>query len=507
MKTLFQSFLYCLAVLLLSSSCKQSSKVVLKSDYEANWESLKEHQPTPDWLYDAKFGIYFHWGIYCVPAFGSEWYPRFMFQKETGNYAYHTEHFGDPAEFGYHDFVPMFKAEYFDAAQWVDLFEKTGAKFAGPSVEHCDGFSMWASEINPWNVKDMGPKRDITAEIKQELDKRNMKMIATFHHARHLQRYADKPDETEFNDSHFPFIEGMPTRSEDPLLRILYGYVPEEEWLEKHFYGKIKEVIDGYEPDILWFDSWLDRIPSEWRAKSCAYYINEMAKKGKEVAIVRKSNDLPIEMSIENYEKSRKVTGDNRVWMADETISTNSWSYVNDMVVKTPEELIHVLVDIVSKNGIFLLNISPKADGTIPSDQQEVMLAIGKWLKNNGEAIYSSRPWYIYGEGPTKEPEGGFGKWEEFLHLRYTEDDVRYTTQGNTIYATILGNPQPGKEYLLQAFSEASLPHDLKVKKITLTGSKENIDWKQTPQGLALTVPQHSKQEAIVFKVETQSKK
>ncbi|WP_300699462.1 alpha-L-fucosidase [Bacteroides sp.] len=491
-----------LGILFVFSSCV-SRKEILKSDYQENWESLSAHKATPDWLYDAKFGIYFHWGIYTVPAFGSEWYPRFMFQEGTGNYAYHKEHFGDPAKFGYHDFIPLFKAEHFNADEWVDLFEKAGARFAGPCSEHCDGFSMWASKINPWNSMDMGPHRDVTGELKKALNKRNMKMIATFHHAWHLQSFnPDKPDQRDFDSSYYPFIEGMPTTSEDSLLKIFYGNVPLEEWAEKYWFGKLKEVIDAYEPDIIWHDSALGRVPEKWRVKFCAYYINEMARKGKEAAIVRKG-DIPVSMSIENYEKSRKTTGNDRPWMADETISTNSWSYVNDMVIRPSADLIHILSDIVSKNGILLLNISPKADGTIPQDQSEVLLEIGAWLKKYGEAIYSTRPWYTYGEGPTKEPDGGFGDWEKFLKLKYTTDDIRYTTKDNTIYIIIQGNPETGKQYNLASFASQNLPKAVDIEEITLLGNKENVTWKHTSDGLTLTVPEHdSKDGSIVFKVE-----
>lgn len=501
MKNVKSICLICIAVVI--CSCSFSEKTVLKSDYIADWDSLAGYDEVPTWFSDAKLGIYFHWGVYTVPAFGSEWYPRLMYFENDGCYKYHTEHYGNPETYGYHKFVPMFKAEKFNAAEWVDLFQKAGAKFAGPVAEHHDGFSMWASKVNPWNAKDMGPHRDIVGELKTALDKQGMKMITTFHHARNLQRYADKPDEKEFGDSHFPYIKGTDPASEDSLLRILYGNVPGDTWAEKYWFAKLKEVIDGYSPDIIWFDSWLGLVPEEWRKEFCAYYINESAKKGKEVAIVRK-NGFPLEVSIENLEKSRKQKIQQHVWMTDETISTGSWSYTENLQVKEAGEVLNVLIDVVSKNGVLLLNISPMSDGTIPLDQKDVLLSIGGWLHKYGDAIYGTRPWYTFGEGPTKEPEGKFENADLFLKLRYSDDDIRYTTKGKNIYAIILGIPETGKQYTLTAFGKKNLPEPLQVKSVSLLGYEQELNWTFSDEGLSFAVPaQNIDNKALVFKVET----
>ena len=203
--------------------------------YEPTWESLGKHNPAPDWFRDAKYGIYFHWGVYSVPAYGSEWYPRWMLFKGHDIYKHHVKTYGDPSEFGYHDFVPMFKAEKFNAEEWADLFQKAGARFAGPVAEHHDGFSMWASKVNPWNVMDKGPKRDITGELEKAIRARGMKFVATFHHARNLQRLDQPgepyPDGRHFRNSHYPPVEGYPSSTDDPELQQLYGRIPEEQFL------------------------------------------------------------------------------------------------------------------------------------------------------------------------------------------------------------------------------------------------------------------------------------
>ncbi|MCF7569100.1 alpha-L-fucosidase [Sabulilitoribacter arenilitoris] len=497
--------LLCVATVLLScnQTLKKDSGAQNTNPYVESWESLAQHNEAPDWFQDAKLGIYFHWGVYSVPAFGSEWYPRKMHFEQTREYKHHIDKYGHPSEFGYHDFVPLFKAEKFDAEEWADLFVKAGARFAGPVAEHHDGFSMWDSDVTPWNVSNKGPHKDITGLLKSSITKRGMKFITTFHHARNLQRYNGKPDENDFGKSHYPLFEGMPPASKDEELKFLYGNIPEEQWNEDIWFGKLKEVIDKYQPDIIWFDSWLDQIPEAYRQKFCAYYLNQAKKWGKEVVIVRKQDDLPLTCSVDDLEKSRKNKLEKKSWMTDETVSTGSWSYTEDLKIKSAADVLHVLIDIVSKNGVLLLNISPKADGTIPEDQKDVLLQMGEWLNKYGESIYGTRPWYTFGEGPTKEPEGHFKNHEAFLKVKYSAEDVRYTTKNSNIYATILGWPGKNKKFLLKAFSKTEWADAKEIKNVTLLGSDEKIDFEWTDEGLLVVFPTEVVDTmAVVFKVE-----
>ncbi len=474
--------------------------------YTADWESLSKHNASPEWFRDAKLGIYFHWGVYSVPAYGSEWYPRHMHQVGNHVYEHHLETYGHPSEFGYHDFVPMFTAEHFNAEEWADLFQKAGARFAGPVAEHHDGFAMWDSDATPWNVADMGPKKDITGLLAAELKKRDMKLITTFHHAKQLQRHDSIRSEGHepYNWSHYPYVKGMPTSSEDPELQMLYGNMPEDQWLEEIWFGKLKEVIDQYAPDIIWFDYVLDQIPEEYRQKFSAYYLNEAKKLNKEVVIVRKQEDLPINYTVDDLEKSRKNQIGAEPWMTDETISKGSWCYTENLDIKGSVDVLHVLIDIVSKNGVLLLNVSPKADGSIPENQKQVLLDIGSWLDAYGESVYDTRPWYTFGEGPTKEPEGHFRNHQEFLKIKYSWKDVRYTTKGRLIYATLLGWPGAGEELVLTAFAEDSLSDPLEIASVSLIGSSAELKWEHGAEGLTLTTPEEAPdQMAVVFKIET----
>ena len=501
-----KKILYILPIFLLTAcgGPEKTQESLAAGRYEANWESLAGHQAAPDWFADAKLGIYFHWGVYSVPAYANEWYPRLMHLEDHDVYRHHLETYGHPSEFGYHDFVPMFKAEHFDAAEWAELFQKAGARFAGPVAEHHDGFAMWDSEATPWNAADMGPQKDITGLLAAELRKRDLKLITTFHHAKQLQRHDSirTEDHEPYQFSHYPWREDMPTSSDDPELRKLYGNMPEAVWLEEIWLAKLREVIDQYQPDIIWFDYVLDKIPEDYRQRFSAYYLNEADKWGREVVIVRKQDDLPLNYTVDDLEKSRKNRIGEEPWMTDETISKGSWCYTENLDIKAPANVLHVLIDIVSKNGVLLLNVSPRADGSIPENQKQVLLDMGAWLDSYGEAIYGTRPWYTFGEGPTREPEGHFSNHQEFLKIIYSWKDVRYTTKDEVIYATFLGWPGAGREVMLSSFASENLPQPLEIASVQLLGSDEQIDWELRDEGLSLLMPREAPHEmAVVFKI------
>jgi len=454
--------------------------------YKADWDSLKKHKAAPDWFRDAKFGIYFHWGVYSVPAFGDEWYPRNMHIKKRAEYKHHVETYGDPSEFGYHDFVPMFKAEKFDADEWAELFRQAGARFAGPVAEHHDGFSMWDSEVTGWNAADMGPNRDVTGELAAAIRKRGMRLITTFHHAR--------------NRTWYPRVEGWPTTSDDPKLQMLYGNMAAEKF-NRLWLSKLKEVVDGYRPDIMWFDSNMDLIPDKFRTEFLAYYFNKADECGAEVVVTYKEQCLSREIGVEDFERGRQNRITEYVWLTDDTISDGSWCYTHDLKIKSTRYVLHVLIDIVSKNGQLLLNISPKSDGTIPANQREVLLGVGAWLGKFGEAIYDSRPFVVFGEGPTRLKTGGEFAREK---LEYKAEDVRFTTKGDTVYAIHLGRPGTGHKTLLKSFSQERRKEGLKIRSVRMLGSDERIAWSLREDGLWVTAPLSVPDEmAVVYKIET----
>ncbi|MGB2822226.1 MAG: alpha-L-fucosidase, partial [Phycisphaerae bacterium] len=353
---------------------EKMARGVKQGPFKPDWKSLEKHIEAPEWFRDAKFGIYFHWCVYSVPAYGNEWYPKWMHTKQgrRSYYKHHVETYGEPDKFGYHDFVPRFKAERFDADEWAELFRKAGAQYAGPVCEHHDGYSMWASDLTPWNAGATGPKRDITGELAKAIRKRGMKLVTTFHHERTRTWY--------------PRVEGWPTTSDDPRLQLLYMNIPEE-LFNRIFQAKLGEVIDKYQPDLIWFDGQMTQIKEPYHLQFLAYYFNSAKTWGRDVVVTTKKKQYPPEVSVEDFEKGRMDRLTDFCWLTDDTISTGSWCYTQNLQIKPAIEVVHVLIDIVSKNGCLLLNISPKSDGTIPDNQRQVLLEMGDWLKVNGEAI------------------------------------------------------------------------------------------------------------------------
>lgn len=498
---------YLIFLILCSSVCtsctsrKKEDNKNKTPQYTDNWDSLSSYNEAPKWFREAKFGIYAHWGVLSVPAYANDWYPRNMHIVGTDENKHQVETYGPLSEFGYHDFVPMFKAEKFNATAWADLFEKSGAKFAGIVAEHHDGWSNWDSKINPWNSMDKGPKLDIVGELSKAIHAKDMKFVTSFHKARNLQIF--QKDSTKWLDdtSYFPYNPDMSTSSKDSLIRIMYGNIPKEvfynNWLEE-----LKEVIDNYHPDLIYFDSKLDKIPEDYKKKFAAYYINESLKNNQKVVITHKEGELPKAVSLEDFEKGRMNTITKDYWLTDETVSVGSWSYTNTLGLKTADEIIDLLADIVSKNGAMMLNVSPMANGIIPQNQQDILLTIGAWLKTNGEAIYGSSPWKLFGEGPTKQEKSGM-----FLDkLTYTSKDVRFTTKDNAIYAIVLGWPGINLEVILSSITSEVLKADkLNIKSVSFLGANKNIPYSLDSQGLKIFTPNKIiDDKAFVIKIETQ---
>lgn len=430
-----------------------------------------------------------------MPAYGNEWYPRRMHEVGSGLYKHHAAKYGDPSEFPYHKFIPQFRAEHFDAAEWAELFHTAGARFGGPVAQHHDGFAMWASKVNPWNVKDRGPKRDITGELAKELRKRGMKLIATFHHARLLQRNADKPDEWGGSpgngrgyDSHYPYNPDWATSSTDPVLRKLYGNLPVDEF-HRYWGDQVKEVIDQYAPDMIWFDSWLNFIPESDRQDLAAYYFNAAEQKDQEVVIGYKQADYPSTVGVVDIEQGGKKDVSDSVWMTDVTLSTGSWSYVEGQKYKPADLVVRNMIDVWSKNGVVLLNVSPKADGTIPEEQQSVLRKVGEWLSVHGEAVYDTRPFLIYGYGDAAASDGGHGG--QSATTKYTASDIRFTVAKDkkSMYLFFLGTPKAGQRLHLGHLGKHRYCPPSPVKRMTLLGTDTEVEFEQGNTELYLTIP------------------
>ncbi|NIJ45253.1 alpha-L-fucosidase [Wenyingzhuangia heitensis] len=494
-----------IAFLIACNGNKETEAVNVKETkevYTANWESLSKHAETPEWFKDAKFGIYFHWGVYSVPAFGSEWYPSKMYIKGTKEYEHHRAFYGTQEAYGYHKFVPQFKAEKFNAEEWVALFKKAGAKFAGPVAQHHDGFAMWKSNVNPWNSYNKGPKIDITGELTKAIRKNDMKLITTFHHARNLQRNANNLDRWGAFNSHFTYHPNYDTSSKDPELSLLYGNISAEKF-HQNWSAQINEVVKQYHPDMIWFDSWLNFIPEKRVQQMCADYFNHGVENNQEVVIGYKQSDLPKEVGVLDIEQGGRKDITERVWMTDITLSNQSWSYVKGQTYKDATLVMRNLIDVVSKNGVVLLNVSPKADGSIPVEQQKVLTEMGDWFSKYGESIYNTKPWDLYGFGNATASEGHFGG--QSATVAYTANDIRFTQSKDekSMYMFFLGKPKVGKEYTFRLLAKHRYCPHSKIKRLVVLGTDQEVTYDFSDTDMKITIPDIPMDSiATVFKFE-----
>jgi alpha-L-fucosidase len=440
-----------------------------------------------------------------------------MYKKGTEQYKYHLANYGDPSEFGYKDIIGLFKAEKFDADEWADLFAKSGAKFAGPVAEHHDGFSMWNSKLTKWDSFDKGPKRDVVGELEKAIKKRGMKFITTFHHATHWAYYAHWVKEFDCSNPEYSDLYG-PLHDQDVDWPEWYKIgaddlafmqqKPTKEFLDLWF-NKLKEVIDNYSPDLIWFDGSLDRMHERYEKRFFAYYFNEAEKAGKEVEVLFKGWDVPPNVAINDLELGREQDITRHIWITDTSVDDmGAWSYAQEAGYKSVNTLVDNLVDRVSKNGLLLLNVGPKADGTIPEYAREKLLGIGKWLEVNGEAIYGTRAWMIYGEGPSNldEEGGAYTEFDEENASPYTSVDIRFTVKDYTLYATFLDWPgNEAKIHSLRRFEEELSIHweEKDIKKISMLGVEGELVWEFTEDALVIQSPNDKPCEhAYVFKIE-----
>lgn len=467
------------AMLALLASCHTSeNKVDLlsvvspqgTSVFQDNWENMAANYQFPQWFSDAKFGIFIHWGVYSVPAYSNEWYSHNMYQKDSKEYKHHVETYGPHTEFGYKDFIPMFKAEKFDADEWIRLFKEAGAKYVVPVAEHHDGFAMYDSKHNPWNAVKMGPKKDIIGLLKKAAEKEGLIFGLSSHRL----------------ENAWFFNGGMnfPSDVQDTTIT-LYGFrAAEQEYTDEicmDFLAHTHELVDKYQPQLIWFDWTVNKIPAYFN-KFMAYYYNCALDWGKGV-VVNTKHGYPTNVQVGDVERGKLDVMRKYPWQTDTSVGKHSWGYVDNEENKTPEQILHDLIDIVSKNGNMLLNIGPRPDGTITEEQKEVLLSIGKWLKVNGEAIYGTRCWVRSGEGEVKGTAGSFSDNEA---TRYTCQDIRFTTKGNDLYAITLNW---GDQVLIKSLNKEVIG-DAEILNVELLGSDQKVVWRKTAEGLLLTFPQ-----------------
>ena len=455
---------------------KTIHQVVASGPFENRWESLKAYN-VPEWYQDAKFGIFIHWGVYAVPAFGNEWYARNMYLQDTPEFKHHRETYGPQSQFGYKDFIPQFTAERFDPDHWANLFRKAGAQFVVPVAEHHDGFPMYDCSFTEWNAVKMGPERDIIGELAEAVRKQWLTFGISSHRAEHWWFFnGGMAFDSDVQDARYA---GLYTPAQPKTL------LPNEAFLDD-WLARTCEVVDKYQPQLVWFDWWIEESAFKpYLQRFASYYYNRATQWERGVAINYKFKAFEEGTAVFDVERGQLSDIRPQFWQTDTSISKNSWGYIQDHEYKTAETLIGDLVDIVSKNGALLLNIGPRADGTIPEEEERILLEMGRWLQVNGEAIYGSRPWKVFGEGPTQVASGAF---TDTRRSDFTSQDIRFTTRGEILYALVLAWPESGTVTIKSLGTSANLLQR-EIEKVELLGSGEELHWKRDTDGLTLDLP------------------
>ncbi|MGA2889840.1 MAG: alpha-L-fucosidase [Terracidiphilus sp.] len=462
-------------------------KPLIEGPFQPTWESLRDNHHAPVWFNQAKFGIFIHWGLYSIPARLNEWYIRHMY---TSDVLWHTEHYGAPDKFGYKDFIPLFTVRNYHPEQWAKLFKQAGAKYVIPVAEHHDGFAMWDSDVTPWCAGKMGPKRDLTGELASAVKKEGLIFGVSSHRMEH-------------HDFAYP-APGVPNDQFDPRYAGFYGPpIPgdmndagasqgfQEDWL-----ARVQELIDKYQPQLIYFDNGVNpRAYDPVKLRAAAYYFNRANQWKTEVTFATKDVAY-LAGSVQDFEKQQRAPKwiYPYSWQVDDSLGS-TWGYTDGMSYRSADNVLRELIELASLGGNLLLNISPMGDGSIPDEQKKILLAIGEWLRSNGEGIYNSKPWVKYGEGPEVPSDcppdwkGGstanpIDSIKERSRHSITEADFRFTTANNALY--VFGFKYPTKEAVIRSLNHGAA----RVKRVNLLGIEPAaIKFRQTAEALFATLP------------------
>ena len=496
-----------------ATAIEKIDQVANSGPFKPDWSSLEQYE-IPQWYLDAKFGVFIHWGVYSVPAYGSEWYPRMMYidqgRRGENMFQYHLRTYGPHKEFGYKDFIPMFKAENFDPAAWAKLFRETGFKYVVPVAEHHDGFPMYNCSYTDWDATKMGPKRDIIADLEKAVRAEGMKFGVSSHRAFNWMYYV-RNENFDNADPKYAGLYGrpMPFLFEEDIHDYKKSFVPQDQEFKNDWLARTCELVDRFDPDLVWFDFGIsagsrnqpynENPYQEHLKRFAAYYYNKTADRADGLGIINyKWNCFPETAAVLDKERSKMAEIRQPFWQTDTAVSKSSWGYTVDPQYKSPDRLVDDLVDIVAKNGCLLLNVGPMADGTIPEGDQEVLRGIGDWLKINGESIYGSTHWKIFGEGPTGVSTGHVSEAKD---KRFTSEDIRFTTKDGNVYATALDWPTDGV-VKIKSLAKGSEHWPGEIRSVSLLGCRAEISWERTEESLNLMLPDYQPGKyAWVFKL------
>lgn len=476
-----------------------------EGSYQPTWDSLLQYD-VPEWYRDAKFGIWAHWSPQCVPEAG-DWYARNMYIEGQGQYRYHLEHYGPPSRFGYKDLCAQWTLLNWEPDELVARYKKAGARILVALANHHDGFDTWDSKHHPWNAAAIGPHRDVIGAWASAARRQGLRFGVTVHQARNWWWFqpahgadssgpsAGVPYDAEL---HMPDGQGRWWQGFDPQRLYSVKHPPDalpDVSYVKNFYDRTRDLIDQHDPDLLYFDDTL--LPLGWAGMNIgAYFYNRSLKKhdGRLEAVLN-VKDVPDRLAkavVADYERGLTRTIMDYPWQSETCIG--GWHYSRSLYEQPgeyggylpPADVIHWLADTVSKNGTFILNIPGRPDGTIDSKEIAVLDGITSWMQINGEAIFATRPWKIYGEGPDAVKPGAF---QGDSIRTVTAKDIRFTRNklNNVIYAIALG--WPTEPMVIQALGHSAPTQPGQVAQVELLGTGARVIWKQMAAGLRVELP------------------
>ena len=457
---------------------------IAEGPFKPTMESLASQYQCPKWFRDAKFGIWAHWGPQAVPMKG-DWYARKMYQQGSPDYKDHLARFGHPSTNGYKDIIPLWKAEKWDPDRLMALYKKAGAKYFVSMGTHHDDFFLWNSKLHRWNSVNMGPHRDVVGEWQKAAKKNGLR----FGVSEHLGASFTWFQASHKSDTNGPFA-GVPYDGADPQYQDLYHFPAEPgdtgwystnpRW-QRQWFNEIKELVDDYHPDLLYSDGAVPFGNVVGLSLIAHLYNSDAARHGGKTEAVYNCKQISDGRWVQDLERGIMPSIDPHPWQTDTSIG--DWFYNDNWKFRPVSWVIDMLVDNVSKNGNLLLNIVLRPDGSLDPEVEHMLGELAAWNAVQGEAIFGTHPWLVYGESSVHVKGGSFA--EDF---KYDAKEIRFTAKSKNLYAIALGWPDDGR-LVIKSLAKPSGGTGNKIKRVELLGHKGRLKWDQTPDALIVSLP------------------
>lgn len=528
----------CILVYGVLTSCAPKHEKMLDGKYEPTWESLSQYGQAPDWFRNVKFGIWAHWGPQCQPEQG-DWYARFMYDEGSWVYKWHVENYGHPSEFGFKDVINTWKAEKWDPEKLMALYKRVGAQYFFTLGNHHDNFDLWDSKYHKWNSVNLGPEQDIVGKWEKAARTQGMYFGVSIHsaHAWTWMETAQRADKegpmkgipydgklTQANgkgkwwegyDPQELYAQNHPLSDESEKINRIHSQwgwengaaVPTEEYFQ-NFFDRNVDMINKYNPDMVYYDD--TSMPlwpvSDAGLRTVAHFYNKSLKdnKGKNEAVVfaKVLTDDQKECLVWDVERGVPDQIQEKPWQTCTCLG--HWHYhkptYDNNAYKSAKTVIHMLVDIISKNGNMLLSVPMRGDGTIDDKEEAILNGIADWMDKNKEGVFDTRPWTVFGEGPISEsstPLKAQG-FNEGKHKPYTAEDIRFVTKGDVLYAHVLAWPEKNR-VIIKSLAEGNPLYPQSIGNVSLLGTDANISFKRAAEGLIIDLPSEVKPNEISF--------